>query len=70
MARATGPFGAPTGPMAPYACGGSNLEVRTKPAARPLPATTRAIFRDASSIISSPSIAEPFFPPASEVKYS
>ena len=48
--------------------GTSNLEVRVIPAARPLPATTRAIFRLASSIISSPSIAEPFFPPASEVQ--
>lgn len=37
------------------------------PAARPLPEMTRAILRLASSIISSPSIAEPFLPPASDV---
>ena len=48
-------------------CGGSNFDVRTYPAARPLPAMTSAILREASSIISSPTIAEPFFPPASDV---
>jgi hypothetical protein len=47
--------------------GGVNDEVRCMPAARPLPEITSAIFRDASSIISSPSIAEPFAPPASDV---
>jgi hypothetical protein len=41
------------------AVGGSNSLVRRRPAARPLAATTRAIFRDASSIISSPSITAP-----------
>ena len=40
------------------------------PAIRPLPATTRAIFREASSIISSPSMADPRAPPASEVHQS
>lgn len=40
------------------------------PAARPLPAITSAILRLASSIISSPSIAEPFLPPSSEVHQS
>ena len=40
------------------------------PAARPLPAMTRAILREASSIISSPSMADPFAPPASEVHQS
>ena len=44
--------------------GGVNDEVRTSPAARPLAATTSAILRDASSIISSPSMAEPLAPPA------
>jgi hypothetical protein len=39
--------------------GGSNSLVRRSPAARPLAAMTRAIFRDASSIISSPSITAP-----------
>ncbi len=37
------------------------------PAARPLPEITSAILREASSIISSPSMAEPFAPPASDV---
>jgi hypothetical protein len=54
----------------PQPCGGSNAEVRRMPAARPLPAITRAILRDASSIISSPSMAAPFAPPASEVYQS
>ena len=56
--------------MALSASGASNLDVRCMPAARPLPAMTSAILRLASSIISSPSIAEPFLPPASEVQYS
>src|SRR6185312_5643198 len=50
--------------------GGSNFEVRRIPAARPLAAMTRAILREASSIISSPSMAEPLAPPASEVHQS
>src|ERR1700730_10367645 len=54
----------------PAGCGGSNLEVRCMPAARPLAATTRAILREASSIISSPSMADPLAPPASEVHQS
>jgi hypothetical protein len=57
----------PPEPRPGYAAGASNFEVRVNPAARPLPATTSAILREASSIISSPSIAEPFLPPASEV---
>ncbi len=52
------------------ASGGWKEAVRRMPAARPLPATTSAILRLASSIISSPSIAEPFVPPASEVCHS
>ena len=40
------------------------------PAARPLAAITRAILREASSIISSPSMADPLAPPASEVHQS
>src|ERR1022692_1914683 len=51
-------------------CGGSNFVVRCMPAARPLPAITRAILREASSIISSPSMADPLAPPASEVHQS
>src|SRR5208282_3722297 len=54
----------------PAGCGGSNLLVRCMPAARPLPAITRAILLEASSIISSPSMADPFAPPASEVHHS
>ena len=50
--------------------GGVKDDVRSIPAARPLPAMTSAILRLASSIISSPSIAEPFLPPASEVAQS
>ena len=53
----------PTG----HSAGGVNDEVRLIPAARPLAATTSAILRDASSIISSPSITAPSLPPASEV---
>lgn len=51
------------------ASGGVQRSVRSIPAARPLPAMTRAIFRLASSIISSPIMAEPLSPPASEVEY-
>jgi hypothetical protein len=40
------------------------------PAARPFPEITSAILRLASSIISSPSIAAPRLPPASEVNHS
>ena len=47
--------------------GGVQGLVRCMPAARPLPEITSAILRDASSIISSPIIAAPRFPPASEV---
>ena len=47
--------------------GGVHARLRVMPAARPLPATTRAILRLASSIISSPSITAPRAPPASEV---
>ena len=50
--------------------GGSNFDVRSMPAARPFAEMTSAILRDASSIISSPSIAEPFLPPASDVDHS
>jgi hypothetical protein len=46
------------------------LVVLVIPAARPFAATTSAIFRDASSIIWSPSMAAPSLPPASEVWYS
>src|SRR5580704_9819203 len=53
-----------------HSCGGSNLEVRSMPAARPLAAMTRAILREASSIISSPSMADPLAPPAREVHQS
>ncbi len=50
-----------------YYAGGVKEEVRVIPAARPFAAITNAILRDASSIISSPSITAPSFPPASEV---
>ena len=53
-----------------HSSGGVNDDVRSMPAARPLPAMTSAILRLASSIISSPSIAEPFLPPASDVAQS
>ena len=53
-----------------YSLGGAHLSVRCIPAARPLAEITSAILRDASSIISSPIIADPFFPPASEVNHS
>ena len=46
---------------------GSNQTVRFIPAARPLPLTTSAILRDASSIISLPIMTAPRLPPASEV---
>ena len=50
------------------ATGGVNTDpCRLIPAARPLAATTSAIFRLASSIISSPSITAPRAPPAAEV---
>ena len=49
---------------------GMNDDVRSMPAARPLLAMTRAILALASSIISSPSIADPFLPPASDVAWS
>ena len=49
---------------------GVQTSVRCMPAARPLAEITSAILRDASSIISSPSIAEPFVPPASDVHHS
>src|SRR4051794_14826485 len=47
-----------------------SLPLRVRPAARPLAATTSAIFRDASSIISSPSMTAPRRPPASDVECS
>ena len=47
--------------------GGRSVVVRVRPAARPFAAITSAILRDASSIISSPSITAPSLPPASEV---
>ena len=50
--------------------GGVKDDVRAIPAARPLPAMTSAILREASSIISSPSIAAPLAPPAAEVYHS
>ena len=50
-----------------HASGGVHGFVRDIPAARPLPEITSAIFRDASSIISSPIMAAPRFPPASDV---
>lgn len=50
--------------------GGVKVSVLLIPAARPLPAITSAIFREASSIISSPSIAAPRAPPAAEVYHS
>jgi hypothetical protein len=53
-----------------YASGGVNVWVRFIPAARPLAETTKAILRDASSIISSPSITAPFAPPAELVAQS
>ncbi len=53
-----------------HSSGGVKDDVRSMPAARPLPAMTSAILRLASSIISSPSIAEPFLPPASDVAQS
>ena len=49
----------PPGLTRTYPSGGLKAEVRLIPAARPFAATTIAIFRDASSIISSPSIAAP-----------
>ncbi len=48
-------------------CGGSKEDVRAIPAARPLAAITTAILREASSIISSPSMTAPRMPPASDV---
>ena len=54
-------------PPAVQLSGGVNVPVRASPAARPFAAITSAILREASSIISSPSIAEPFAPPASDV---
>ena len=51
----------------PQPGGGSKDDVRDIPAARPLAAMTSAILRDASSIISSPSITAPRMPPASDV---
>jgi len=50
--------------------GGVKDCVRCIPAARPLPAITSAILREASSIISSPSIAAPRAPPAADVYHS
>ena len=47
--------------------GGVQTSPRCMPAARPLPEITRAILRDASSIISSPSMTAPRAPPCSEV---
>ena len=51
----------------PSAASGSNQTVRAMAAARPLPAITSAILRDASSIISEPSITAPRAPPAADV---
>ena len=53
-----------------HSWGGSNFDVRCIPAARPLAAMTRAILREASSIISSPSMADPRAPPACDVHQS
>ena len=50
--------------------GGVQARCGPCPAARPLAAMTSAILRDASSIISSPSIAAPRAPPAAEVYQS
>ena len=47
--------------------GGLKVLVRLSPAARPFAAITSAILREASSIISSPSITAPVAPPCSEV---
>lgn len=47
--------------------GGVKTWVRDIPAARPLAAMTMAILRDASSIISSPSITAPLAPPSADV---
>lgn len=55
------------GTLRRQAWGGSNLEVRVIPAARPLAARTVAILREASSIISSPSMTAPRWPPSAEV---
>src|SRR4051794_8037301 len=44
--------------------------VAVNPAARPFAATTSAILREASSIISSPSITAPRWPPAADVECS
>src|SRR5690606_41061998 len=53
-----------------HCCGGVQRLVRVMPAARPLLAITSAILREASSIISSPSIAAPRLPPSAEVYHS
>ncbi len=50
--------------------GGVQRSVRCIPPARPLPAMTSAILRLASSIISSPIMAAPRLPPASDVYHS
>jgi hypothetical protein len=52
---------------ADHSSGGVQGFVRCMPAARPLLEITSAIFRDASSIISSPITAAPRLPPASDV---
>lgn len=49
--------------------GGVQTSWRSMPAARPLAEITSAILREASSIISSPSMTAPLAPPCSEVKY-
>jgi Diguanylate cyclase, GGDEF domain len=47
--------------------GGDHTSPRSMPAARPFPDTTSAILREASSIISSPSMTAPVAPPFSDV---
>ena len=57
-------------PAGQESSGAFHTSVRFMPAARPLAEITSAILRDASSIISSPSMTAPLAPPFSEVKYS
>src|SRR3954453_24024563 len=56
-------------PEGAHSSGGLKDDVRAMPAARPLPAMTRAILRLASSILSSPKIAEQFLRAASRVMW-
>jgi hypothetical protein len=64
---ALSPSQEPPHERSPRTAGSWNVWVRPIPAARPFAATTKAILREASSIISSPSITAPRAPPTAEV---